>query len=1239
MTDTYPYADTGGLARAPGLNRRSRPSSVSSRTATLSQTSVYLEQYVVDASTTSPNSTYAPPPGFAVPVPARTAQSLQSRSQRARGPSAAQAAVVPRITLRPASTMRTSSPNPQPAPADSRAPAIITLKPRTDARSGGVDGGVARLARAGSTASLYASDSPERRVLTLRPASRSPERRLQQFSPGARSQTLAPSDATNWTAELRRAQTLRSDASSNGRAHTINEYSSQPPDSRVYMYTVASRDGRAVASRPASVSPRRTLAYTFVEQEPRAETLAQTDQTLEFSFDEPHVYENVPVLSLASPPARPESVYSTQSVYLQREQLSPPFAEATLGVRPQDEALEPTFALSHTLPSQDAAYDVVRLPLATYSIIHESEEEHLYDKGAEQFAKGAPEQLAKAPEQLARKRLAQHDFVEYYRFVRAKREQHESDVSVPSAQPHTLTLAGTPNGGVGPATLESKEVPPAPAPPKPDQWPHVPEAPDDDPDNVVLDKAGPGVRAKRSPQRTEVPPAPSPPKPDQWPHVPEAPDDDPDNVVLDKAGPGVRSKKSPHKTMARTFESRGFQAAGPVMNDDGVQHSPQLSSYWCSPPFVAAPDDDTLDAPDRVRSPRTARPRSALKKPRADDEPEPHKRPVSPGVVAAGDLHPLDDCGVEFELQERPMSAASELVFERGEKGVQATPHVHHVGVGKGGERELRSCASATDEVPIADFAAGVHLPYSVGPPPSWTWQAREFPPGMQCGEHTPVVDERVRTPPHKSPSEPHEWLLEPLDARARRLLVPQSTQEPELRVEQRTQTDPLLYRRDVVMQTGAQRAVGWERLDWRLELFERWQTSPPPRDLYCILFTTPAELIAPAERSPNEPLPAAEHEAVQTDAPVECVDACEGPTPEHRHSACVQTGLEVDFGERFFESPELRPSMAIAEPYERLLQWPPPPARTVAIQCTLQEQAVGVQTDELPHVCDVLVQAGQPFGSRSPALPLPPDSYAVVAPGEPFELIPPLKAKRTQKAHKATQTGEQIECQDASSGPASVAQRHVCLATQADSLYNNVPTHPVNSYSYEYHWSRLNENAGDELVQTELVPLLTYSADADAQQFPLFTSVRVWPEWRAPACDEQSQAGPVSASASVQTEPLRAVRDAIVQVARDDQDGERWRLRWQQLVEVVWDTRPSAPDLPFMFLAVGPPTLVDSAPEPPARVPVGHKQVQTDDLIECVDRAAGLDEEDVCNEESQTEERDDSHPLYYYTPSLIGTL
>ena len=54
-----------------------------------------------------------------------------------------------------------------------------------------------------------------------------------------------------------------------------------------------------------------------------------------------------------------------------------------------------------------------------------------------------------------------------------------------------------------------------------------------------------------------------------------------------------------------------------------------------------------------------------------------------------------------------------------------------------------------------------------------------------------------------------------------------------------------------------------------------------------------------------------------------------------------------------------------------------------------------------------------------------------------------------------------------------------------------------------------------------------------------------MWPEWRARACDEQSQAEPVSVScASVQTEALRAVRDALVQVApRDDQDGGRWRL------------------------------------------------------------------------------------------------
>ena len=571
---------------------------------------------------------------------------------------------------------------------------------------------------------------------------------------------------------------------------------------------------------------------------------------------------------------------------------------------------------------------------------------------------------------------------------------------------------------MGPATLESKEVPPAPAP--------------------------------------------APVPPDQLPHVPEVPDGDFDMAVLDKAGPGVRSKRTPHRTMERKFESRGFQAAGPVMNDDGVQHSPQLSSYWCSPPFVAAPDNDPLDSPDHFRGPRTARPpkRSALKKPRDDDdEAEPHKRPVSPAAVAAGDLHPLDDCGLEFETQASPTDAASELL-ERAEKGVQATPHVHHVGVGRGDERELRSCASATDEVSTADFGAGVQLPYSMPPPPSYSWQAREFPPGMPRGEQTPVVDERVRTPPHKSPSEPQEWLLEPLDERAHPLLVPQSTQEPERCVEQSAQTDPLLYRRDVVMQTGAQRAVvDWELLDWSLELFDRWQTSPAPRDLYCILFTTPGELIAPAERSPDEPLPAAEHKAVQTDTPVECADACEGPTPEHRHSACVQTGLEVDFGERFFEPPEQRPSMAIAEPYERLPQWPPPPTRTVAIQRTLLEQAVGVQTDELLRVCDLLMQAGPPFDSHSSLLP--PDMYATVEPGEPFELIPPLKAKRTQKAHKATQTGEQIECQDASCRTASVAQRHVCLATQADSLFDF--KRPVSS-----------NGDGDELVRTELVPLLT---------------------------------------------------------------------------------------------------------------------------------------------------------------------
>ena len=175
-------------------------------------------------------------------------------------------------------------------------------------------------------------------------------------------------------------------------------------------------------------APRRagTLGYTFVAQEPRAETLAQADQTLEFSFDEPHVYENVPVLSLPSPHARPESVYSTQSVYLQREQLSPPFAEATLGMRPQDEALEPTFTLSHTLPSQERR---VRrgAPAARHLLDHSRERRgapvrqgrRAVREGApEQFAKGAPEQLANAPEQFTRKRLADHDFVEYYRFVR-----------------------------------------------------------------------------------------------------------------------------------------------------------------------------------------------------------------------------------------------------------------------------------------------------------------------------------------------------------------------------------------------------------------------------------------------------------------------------------------------------------------------------------------------------------------------------------------------------------------------------------------------------------------------------------------------------------------------------------------------------------------------------------------------------------------------------------------------------
>lgn len=494
MSDTYVYAEAAaGYAKAPSSSKRSRQGSTSSR---VSQSSVYIDQYV----SLSPNDTLSPPASLPPRGPsAQLLQLPQTQTQRSRAPSRtgpAQASAAasrspsgsgPRVSLRPASSMRESSPGMQlSGRAGSRA--SITLKPRTDRRSDDASGGAQRLERARSTVDLnsnssrtsFSSTSPERRILSLRPdsssSSGSPDRRLQQFSPGSRSQTPLTRDAG-----LRRAQTLRPDALQSSRSHTSLD---------MRQGTSMARNGRA--SRPSSASPRRPISLTLSPQDARDGAPSQTYHvTQELRID--HVYENVPVTALPSP-SRPESAYSMHSVYLHKEQLSPPFAEATLGVRPQDEALDPNFALANALPSQDPEVDTVCLPLITYSIIQETEEEHLAERNPEKLeGTGSSSSFRERPETP--------DFVQYYRFVRPKcGEQHESDLSVRTQLTHTLTLAGAQNGGIGPVTLESKELPIKEQTPNEPELPPLPE----DIDEMGGRNKASSVRAKRGPMRKKA---------------------------------------------------------------------------------------------------------------------------------------------------------------------------------------------------------------------------------------------------------------------------------------------------------------------------------------------------------------------------------------------------------------------------------------------------------------------------------------------------------------------------------------------------------------------------------------------------------------------------------------------------------------------------------------------------------------------------------------------------------------
>ena len=195
------------------------------------------------------------------------------------------------------------------------------------------------------------------------------------------------------------------------------------------------------------------------------------------------------------------------------------------------------------------------------------------------------------------------------------------------------------------------------------------------------------------------------------------------------------------------------------------------------------------------------------------------------------DDHPLDEAGLEAEPFESRISEPENKPQAPNWSASEQTnvANVHELGVQtsraqfsscayvqKGGEIELASFAVNTEGIALADFASGVDLdlltradilsdaPLSRQQAPAAATKSICMPPG---DEFPVCVPSKALVSFGKSPSVSQELLRDRLVSAA--VTATTNTQRPEERLDCALQTEPLRFRREVLVQKGASLGAG----------------------------------------------------------------------------------------------------------------------------------------------------------------------------------------------------------------------------------------------------------------------------------------------------------------------------------------------------------------------------------------------------------------------------------------------